>query len=58
MRIVTVCKNCRYHDNDPNLEINFKEGSIYYMCPECRKENKVNLYVENKPFPKARTLNR
>ena len=54
MKITTVCFHCRYHDTDPNIEINFRDGVIYYMCPECKKESKINLKAENKPLPKIR----
>jgi len=54
MKITTVCSYCRYHDTDPNIEINFRDGVIYYMCRECKKESKINLKIDNKPFPKTR----
>ena len=56
MIITTVCSNCRHHDSDPNIEINFKDGVVYYMCPECKKESQIKLKVENRPFPKSRRL--
>lgn len=54
MTITVVCSHCGEHDKDPNLEINFRDGKIYYICPECRKESILNLKAENKPFPKTR----
>ena len=57
MKITVVCSHCRHHDTDPNLEINFKDGIIYYMCPECLKESKIGLKViDSKPYPKLRGL--
>jgi len=56
MRITVVCMYCRYHDNDPNIELHFKEGRIHYVCKECKKENIINLLVENKPFPRSTRL--
>lgn len=56
MTITTVCSYCRYHDKEPNLEINFREGIVYYMCPECKKESTIKLVAENKPLPKIRRM--
>lgn len=56
MKITVVCKHCRDSNNDPHLEINFREGKIYYTCPECRKESSVSLKVESKPYPKSRRI--
>ena len=54
MTITVVCAHCGEHDKDPNLEINFRDGKIYYICPKCRKEGIISLKAENKPFPKMR----
>jgi len=56
MKITTVCSHCRHHDNEPNIEINFREGVVYYICPECGKESKIGLKAENKPYPKGRRI--
>ena len=56
MKITTVCSHCRYHDNDPNMEINFRDGKIYYICPDCKKESVVSLKAESKPFPRTRRM--
>jgi len=58
MNITTVCSHCRNHDKNPNLEINFREGVIYYMCPECKKESTIKLKAENKPLPRIRGIHR
>jgi hypothetical protein len=52
--ITVVCGHCRHHDKDPNLEINFRDGVIYYMCPECKKESKMELRIKAAPYPKLR----
>ena len=57
MDITTVCLHCRYHDKDPNLELNFREGKVYYICPECKKESIIGLKAENKPLPRTRRMN-
>jgi len=43
MNMTVVCSHCRNHDKDPNIEINFKDGKVYYLCPECNKESKISL---------------
>lgn len=54
MNITVVCSHCRFHDKDPNIEINFRDNKIYYMCPQCKKESFVSLIVANKPLPKTK----
>jgi hypothetical protein len=56
MEITVVCSFCRCHDIDPKIEINFKDGKIYYVCKDCKKENSFSLVVQNKPFPKTRRI--
>ena len=56
MNITVVCGHCRNHDKDPNLEINFKDGAVYHICSECKKENKIVLKAEGKPLPKLRRM--
>ena len=53
-KITAVCGSCRNHNSAPALEINFRDGRIYYICPECRKESKINLKAEAKPLPKPK----
>jgi len=54
MKITTVCSHCRHHDTDPNIEINFRDGIVYYICPECKKESTISLKAMNKPLPRTR----
>jgi len=56
MDITVVCAHCRYHDKDSNVEINFKDGMIYYMCPKCKKESRIKLQADSKPLPKIRRM--
>ena len=44
MRITVVCSHCIYNNSDPNIEINFSEKSIYYMCINSLKLHE--LYVK------------
>ena len=56
MVIVAVCAHCRHHDRESNLEINFRDGMIYHMCPKCKKESKISLKADAKPLPRIRGL--
>lgn len=56
MKITVVCAHCRNHDNDPNIEINFKDGMVYYICTECKKESKISLIAPSRPLPKSRRM--
>jgi hypothetical protein len=58
-KIVAVCGHCRHHDKEgenSTIEFNFRDGKIYYICPECKKESSISLKVENKPYPKVRGM--
>ena len=55
MRITAVCFHCRYNDSDPNIEINFKDNKIYYICKECEKESIITLKADLPPLPRMRT---
>ena len=56
MNITVVCAHCRDHNKEPNIEINFRDGIIYYMCPECKKESQIKLKAEAKALPKLRRM--
>ena len=56
MVITVVCSHCRNHDKDPNIEINFRDGKIYYVCQECKKESVISLKADSAPFPKTRRI--
>jgi len=60
MILTVVCKHCYNSNNDEgSIEINFRDGCIYYICPVCKKENKLNLAKkEDVPLAKPRTLGR
>lgn len=53
---IAVCSHCRNHDKEPSIEFNFKDGKIYYFCPECEKESIILFKVEGKPLPKTRRM--
>jgi len=58
IKVVCVCK-CGNSDYDEGtIEINFRDSQIYYVCPKCRKSNKMKLELEREasPFPKISRL--
>jgi len=56
MVITVVCSHCRFHDTSPNIEINFRDNKIYYICPECKKESIISLKADLPPLPKTRRM--
>lgn len=54
MTIRVVCSHCSFYDKDPNIEINFREGIVYYMCPECKKESQIKIRDDKQPLPRIR----
>ena len=57
MIITAICEKCLNSDKDPNIEIDFKDQSIYYICPKCKNENSIILKIECRPYPKPRGMN-
>jgi len=53
-RWTVVCGFCRHHNSDPVLELNYADGKIYYICPECKKENVIKWRQGYLPFPRTR----
>ena len=50
VKIITVCGFCGEHDNDEStIEINFRDSTLYFVCPKCKKTNTLIL----KPPPKS-----
>lgn len=54
MKIIAVCEKCHHHDPDPNIEINFYTKEIFWPCPECEKDNKIQFFKKAEPLPKTR----
>lgn len=51
-----VCAKCFDHNSaSPMLEFNFRDMTIYYVCPKCGFRNIMTLKAMGAvPFPKAR----
>lgn len=58
MKIVCVCSKCRHHEHEAVMEFNFADEKIYWICPECQAENKLDFENKNKlaPLPKTARL--
>lgn len=56
MKLTAICEFCLKNNEDPIMEVNFKDQKIYYICPFCKKHNEIILKIENKPYPKPRRL--
>lgn len=54
LNITVVCEKCHNHDKEPAIEINFRDSTIYYLCPICKKDSRIVLKVGAAPFPKTR----
>ena len=56
MKIYCVCTCGEHSDEEASLEINFRDGIIYFICPKCKKTHKLELKVANKPLPRMKTM--
>ena len=58
MKIFCICKFCLESSKDNGaIEINFREGKIYYVCPFCKKSNEVQMeYKPPMSLPKIRRV--
>ncbi|MFW6172701.1 MAG: hypothetical protein ACOC5T_03050 [Elusimicrobiota bacterium] len=59
MKTICVCKFCGGHSSEEaSLEFNFRDGKIYYICPDCKKPNIMVMKIkkEAKPLPKIRPM--
>ena len=59
MRLMAVCKHCKstVMDDDKNMamEINFLSGKIFWVCPQCQKEN-IFEAPDTSKLPRMRTI--
>ena len=67
MKIALRCGNatCRttwmQGEEDLNLEIDFYEQTMFFVCPNCKKENRIDFanwkkQQEHSPLPRMRTM--
>jgi hypothetical protein len=54
-KMVCVCAHCFQSNSDATIEWNFRDQAIYYMCPSCKKPNKMSMKpIKAQPLPRAR----
>jgi hypothetical protein len=50
-----VCRFCFHSEAAAAVEFNFRDEAIYYVCPKCKKPNKMSMKpISAQPYPKAR----
>jgi len=55
MNVTCVCKECGHHEHEPAIEINFREGKIFWYCPDCKEMNSIVLSSPPPSLPRTRT---
>ena len=55
---VAVCGHCFEHSSEGFvLEWNFKDKTVYFVCPKCRKMNEMGFRPKTaQPYPSARLM--
>jgi len=57
MKIYCVCGFCGSHsDEQASLEFNFRDMTVYFVCPSCKKENKIEMVKPLSPLPRTKTM--
>jgi len=58
MHIRVICKYCNYlaKDDEVVMEINFQFETLYWVCPNCKKDNSIILHPNREPLPRARII--
>lgn len=56
--IICVCKFCGHSESEKaRIEVNFRDSTIYYVCVNCKKTNKLDFRkAESQPLPRARIM--
>jgi hypothetical protein len=55
VQLLIVCGHCSESTkNDSLLEINFADLHIHFLCPSCKKMNKVPMTKTPAKLPKTR----
>ena len=56
-KTVAVCASCRHHEHNPTIEFNFADAMVFWLCPKCRKMNKMDFSKPLPPsYPKTRRM--
>jgi len=56
MKIYCVCKCGEHSSDEVTLEINFRNSTIYFVCPKCKKDYKMKMEPVAEPLPRINTM--
>lgn len=54
MKIYCVCVCGEHVSDEATMEFNFRDLILYFVCPKCNKENKIELKPNMKPLPRMK----
>jgi len=52
MKIYCVCKCGEHSSDEATMEINFRNNTIYFVCPKCKKEYTMEMKPPAVPLPR------
>jgi len=56
MKIYCVCTCGEHSSDEATLEINFRDYTIYFVCPKCKKQYKMEMKKPVVPLPRIGRL--
>lgn len=56
MKIYCVCDCGEHSDEEASLEINFRDNIIYFVCPKCKKQKKIEMKSKPEALPRIKTM--
>lgn len=56
MKIYCVCDCGEHSDEEASLEINFRDNIIYFVCPKCKKQQKIEMKSKLEALPRIKTM--
>ena len=56
MNIYCVCTCGEHSSDEASIEINFRDSTIYFVCPKCKKRHEIELKPKSTPLPRMRTM--
>lgn len=56
-KLYCVCAFCGKHSDDNTMvELNFRDKTIYYVCPHCKKDNISKIEFQAPPLPRIKKI--
>ena len=52
MKIYCVCICGEHSDDEATIEFNFRDSTIYFVCPKCQKKYELKLKPPPEKFPR------